>query len=208
MAVTFDLKDKATVAMWCWAMSLKRDLLREQDSSPSDIAFLDNAFEMLRDGKTVQLEQLWNRLDCAADDAVCAEMDKAYREAQLSKKELVVSSVLTGLTEKKNPTVFSNLPSHIQSYTTIVCAAVNTMRTDDGFRTKGLAWRRCWITSESSGGTLTRNTISIATSLPIQSRENSKKISGTLASATYSSAKTLKRYSHEMTSPMAVFYYI
>lgn len=81
MAVTFDLKDKATVAMWCWAMSLKRDLLREQDSSPSDIAFLDNAFEMLRDGKTVQLEQLWNRLDCAADDAVCAEMDKAYREA-------------------------------------------------------------------------------------------------------------------------------
>ena len=80
MAVTFDLEDKSTVAMWCWAMSRKRDLLLEQNAPPSDVAFLDNAFEMLCDGKTVQLEQLWSRLDCAADDAVCAEMDKAYRE--------------------------------------------------------------------------------------------------------------------------------
>lgn len=76
MPVTFNLEDKTTVAMWCWAISLKRDLLRSQGGSSSDISFLDNIIDLLHAGKTYQLEQEWSLADCATDDAACEEMNQ------------------------------------------------------------------------------------------------------------------------------------
>lgn len=80
MPVTLDLEDKSTAALWCWAISLKRDQLRKQGGPTSDINFLNNVIDLLYQGKTDHLEQLWDHVDCAVDDAVCAELDQAYRE--------------------------------------------------------------------------------------------------------------------------------